>query len=43
MLRGSIADKSCVVYLDLPVEEDTSTKQVAGTAKAFYFSQTFLL
>lgn len=30
-LRSSIADGSCVIYLDLPVDNDTTTKQVAGT------------
>ena len=30
-LRGAIADQSCVVDLDLPVDADTTTKQVAGT------------
>jgi len=30
-LRSSIADSSCVVYMDLPVDDDTTTKQVAGT------------
>jgi len=30
-LRGAIADHSCVVDLDLPVDADTTTKQVAGT------------
>jgi len=30
-LRSSIADGSCVIDLELPVDDDTTTKQVAGT------------
>ena len=36
-LRSSIADSSCVVYLDLPVDDDTTAADVAGTESVTLF------
>ena len=36
-LRSSIADGSCLVCMDLPVDDDITTKQVAGTENCLLF------